>query len=76
MIENISYEDLTTYAKELAASSEVIKDLIKDQDFSELEGFTEAVDKYSTYLTNQVELYKQADETLEYLTKKKELSKI
>ena len=39
MIENISYEDMESYSKELKASVDAIKILIADKDLKELENF-------------------------------------
>lgn len=67
MIENISYEDMESYSKELKASAEVIKTLIDGKDLKELENFVEEVNKYSKYLESTVKLYKDADKALSYL---------
>jgi len=67
MIENISYEDMESYSKELKASAETIKTLIQDKDLKELEYFVEDVNRYSTYLESTVKLHKNADKALEYL---------
>lgn len=67
MIENISYEDMESYSKELNASAEAIKTLITDKDLKELENFVEEVQKYSNYLKSTVKIYKDADKALSYL---------
>ena len=67
MIENISYEDMESYSKELKASVEVIKQLITGKDMKELDNFVEDVNKYANYLESTVKLYKDADKTLSYL---------
>lgn len=67
MIENISYEDMESYSKELKASVDAIKILIADKDLKELENFVEEVNRYSTYLESTVKLYKSADKALDYL---------
>ncbi|MDO4995957.1 MAG: hypothetical protein Q4E69_02140 [Bacilli bacterium] len=67
MIENISYEDMDSYSKELRASAEVIKTLIDGKDIKELENFVEEVSKYSNYLESTVKIYRDADNVLSYL---------
>lgn len=67
MIENISYEDMESYSKELKASADAINILIADKDLKELENFVEEVNRYSTYLESTVKLYKSADKALDYL---------
>ena len=67
MIENISYEDMESYSKELKASADAINILIANKDLKELENFVEEVNRYSTYLESTVKLYKSADKALDYL---------
>lgn len=71
MIENIKYEDMESYSKELKASSDVIKELIQDKEFPELENFAGEVERYSSYLAQTVTLYKKADQAIDYLSKQK-----
>ena len=67
MIENISYDDMDSYSKELKASAEVIKALIDGKDLKELENFVEEVIKYSKYLESTVKIYRDADNVLSSL---------
>lgn len=69
MIENISYDDMDSFSKELKASAEVIKTLIDGKDIKELENFVEEVNKYSKYLESTVNIYRDADNVLSYLKK-------
>lgn len=67
MIENISYEDMESYSKELKASAEAISDLIEGKDLKELDNFVDDVTRYSKYLESTVKLYRNADKALDYL---------
>jgi len=67
MIEKISYEDMLSYSKELAASADAINSLIENKEFHELQEFVTEVNNYSRYLESTVKLHKSADEALEYL---------
>ncbi|MBQ8132117.1 MAG: hypothetical protein IJ193_06475 [Bacilli bacterium] len=69
MIENIKYEDLESYSKELKASAEVIKELIKTKEIAELNKFADDVINYSAFLERSIKMHKSADETLAYLVK-------
>ena len=74
MIENISYEDMDSFSKELKASADVIRELIENKDYPDLENFVGDVNNYSRYLENTVKLYKSADEALEDLNKQNRVS--
>lgn len=74
MIEQISYDDMLSYSKELNASAEVIKSLIENRDFKELENFAEEVINYSEYLQNIVDLNVHADEAIKFLKEQKRTS--
>ena len=74
MIENISYDDLLSYSKELKTSADVIRELIENKDYPDLENFVGDVNNYSRYLENTVKLYKSADEALEDLKKQNRVS--
>ncbi len=64
MIENISYDDMINYSKELKASADVIAELIKNKELSEIQNFVDEVSNYSKYLESIVKLYKDADNNL------------
>lgn len=74
MIDQISYDEMVSYSKELEASADAIKELIENKDLRELENFIDSIYNYSEYLSSTVELHKQADEALEYLTDQKRTS--
>ena len=69
MIENISYEDMLSYSKELKASADVIASLIYNKDFRDLSEFVGIVSDYSKYLESVVKLHKSADDALVDLVK-------
>ena len=69
MIEKIKYEDLESYYKELKASAEVIKELVKDKDMGRLEKFADDVINYSAFLERSIKMHKDADVALEDLVK-------
>ncbi len=69
MIEKITYQDLESYSKELKASAEVIKDLVKDKDMGRLDKFADDVINYSSFLERSIKMHKDADETLAELIK-------
>ncbi len=69
MIENIKYEDMLSYSKELKASADVISSLIQNKELPELENFVNDVVSYSKYLESTVNLYIKADDALDYLSK-------
>lgn len=74
MIDQVSYDEMVSYSKELEASADAIKELIENKDLRELENFIDSIYNYSEYLSSTVELHKQADEALEYLTDQKRTS--
>lgn len=69
MIEKIKYEDLESYSKELKASAAVIKELLKSKEIAELNKFADEVIGYSNFLDSSIKMYKDADETLDFLSK-------
>lgn len=71
MIENISYEEMLSISKELQASANVIRELVKEKNLPELNDFISTVEGYSKFLETTVELYQDADEALSELISKK-----
>lgn len=69
MIEKIKYEDLESYYKELKASADVIKELVKDKDMGRLEKFADDVINYSAFIERSIKMHKDADIALEDLIK-------
>lgn len=69
MIEKITYQDLESYYKELKASAEVIKELVKDKDMGRLDKFADDVINYSSFLERSIKMHKDADIALEDLVK-------
>ncbi len=74
MIDQISYDEMESYSKELEASADALKALIEEKDLKELENFVDSVYNYSEYLSSTVELHKTADEALNYLESNKRTS--
>lgn len=71
MIENITYQDMIGISKELEASAKIIDDLMSAKNITELSDFISTVEGYSKYLATTVELYQEADISLQDLTDKK-----
>ncbi len=71
MIENISYEEMLSISKELQASANVIRELVKEKNLPELNDFISTVEGYSKFLETTVELYQDADAALSELISKK-----
>ncbi len=69
MIEKITYQDLESYSKELKASADVIKELVKDKDMGRLEKFADDVINYSAFIERSIKMHKDADIALEDLVK-------
>ncbi len=67
MIDKISYEDMISYSKELQASAEVIQSLMENKDLKELEKFVKEVKSYSEFLKTSVDMYKDADASIEFI---------
>ncbi len=71
MIENITYQDMMGISKELEASAKIIDDIMSAKNITELSDFISTVEGYSKYLATTVELYQEADISLQDLTNKK-----
>ena len=67
MIDKVSYEDMISYSKELQASAAAILELMKNKDLKELEKFVKEVNSYSEFLATSVEMYKDADASIEFI---------
>ena len=67
MIDKLTYDQVLTIANELRKNTEIINNLIKDKDVSELTDFTATVEGYSKYLENTVGINQDADNALKDL---------
>ena len=67
MIDKLTYDQVLTIANELRKNTEIINNLIKDKDVSELTDFTATVEGYSKYLENTVGINQDADNALKGL---------
>lgn len=64
MIDNITYEEMENISKELSNNIDIIRTIIKDDDFKEINDFIATVDGYAKYLNTTVKLYQDADSAL------------
>lgn len=61
MIDNIKYEEMENISKELSNNIDIIRTIIKDDEFRDINDFIATVDGYAKYLDTTVKLYKDAD---------------
>lgn len=61
MIDNIKYEEMENISKELSNNIDIIRAIIKDDEFRDINDFIATVDGYAKYLDTTVKLYKDAD---------------
>lgn len=71
MIENLTYEQILSVSNELKKYCANINQVIEGKEVGELEDFVAAVDSYTKYLDNNVELNQAADLALADLVKQK-----
>lgn len=64
MIDNITYEEMENISKELSNNIDIIRTIIKDDDFKEINDFIATVDGYAKYLNSTVKLYQDADSAI------------
>lgn len=71
MIENLTYEQILAVSNELKKYCANINQVIKEKEVGELEDFVAAVDSYTKFLDNNVELNQAADLALADLVNQK-----
>ena len=71
MIDKLTYDQVLAISNELRKNAEIIHNLIKDKESSELNDFVATVEGYSKYLETVVEINKDADQALQELKQKK-----
>lgn len=71
MIENLTYEQILSVSNELKKYCANINQVIEGKEVGELEDFVAAVDSYTKFLDNNVELNQAADLALADLVKQK-----
>lgn len=71
MIENLTYEQILSVSNELKRYCANINQVIEGKEVGELEDFVAAVDSYTKFLDNNVELNQAADLALAYLLSQK-----
>ncbi len=64
MIDNITYEEMENISRELSNNIDIIRTIIKDDDFKEINDFIATVDGYAKYLNSTVKLYQDADSAI------------
>ena len=67
MIDKLKYDEILLIAEDLHKQAEIIEELIKDRNIIELTDFAATIEGYCKFLSNTVELYKDADKALEEL---------
>lgn len=67
MIEKITYQDMISISNELSSSAKVIEEIANAKGIKELSDFISTVEGYSKYLKTTVELYQEADLSLQEL---------
>ncbi len=71
MIENLTYEQILSVSNELKKYCANINQVIEGKEVGELEDFVAAVDSYTKFLDNNVELNQAADLALAGLVNQK-----
>ena len=71
MIENLTYEQILSVSNELKKYCDNINQVIEGKEVGELEDFVAAVDSYTKFLDNNVELNQAADLAFAYLVNQK-----
>ena len=71
MIDKLTYDQVLAISNELRKNAEIIHNLVKDKESSELNDFVATVEGYSKYLETVVEINKDADQALQELKQKK-----
>ena len=71
MIENLTYEQILSVSNELKKYCDNINQVIEGKEVGELEDFVAAVDSYTKFLDNNVELNQAADLALADLVNQK-----
>lgn len=71
MIDNLTYEQILSVSNELKKYCSNVNQVIKDKEVGELEDFVAAVDSYTKFLDNNVELNRSADMALADLINQK-----
>lgn len=71
MIENLTYEQILSVSNELKKYCDNINQVIEGKKVGELEDFVAAVDSYTKFLDNNVELNQAADLALADLVNQK-----
>lgn len=71
MIENLTYEQILSVSNELKKYCANINQVIERKEVGELEDFVAAVDSYTKFLDNNVELNQAADLALAGLVNQK-----
>ena len=64
MIDKLSYEEVSKISAELRAQIKVVADLTAAREINRLSDFIATVEGYSKFLTNSVEINRDADEAL------------
>lgn len=67
MIDNTTYEEIENITTELSNNVDIIKTIVKDDDYKVINDFVATVDGYTKYLDTMVKLYKDADIALKEL---------
>lgn len=67
MIDKLSYDDILKISKDLKHQAEIISNLIKDRELSQMEDFIATVEGYSKFLENTIDINKDADNALQDL---------
>ena len=71
MIENLTYEQILSVSNEIKKYCDNINQVIEGKEVGELEDFVAAVDSYTKFLDNNVELNQAADLALADLVNQK-----
>ena len=69
MIDKLTYDQILAVAKELKDQAQIIDKLLENRTLQDLKDFVATVEGYSKFLENTVELNKDADKALSFLTK-------
>ena len=72
MIGKLTYDQVLEISKDLRKQAEIITNLAKTRDITQVEDFAATVEGYSKFLENTVEINKDADSALKELKEQSE----
>ncbi len=78
VVDNIKYDDMKSYSKDLSDSTALIREIISKYsttDFSRIVEFCDTIESYSRYLSSSVQLLEDSDKALVTIINKNKKNK-